>query len=269
LLVIVATIVGIVGYGSVTRPTGPARGAALVGVGPQVVEGQTFRVGSYNVHGLEGTDGAPGAARIADAIERAKLHFVALQEVDGRSLLSKSDDAATLGVALKMPHLFAPTERRWFRDDFGNGILSNVPVVSWQCIPLPVGSDSSGYRNAVLSRVVITGGSFVNVLSTHIDRQAAHDEQLRTVVTMFDSLDEPAVLLGDLNTQRDHPILARLLSTPGVVDAVGDDAAAGRKQRIDWVIARGFDVVASGVGEVGPSDHPLVWAELKPKVAGR
>ena len=50
---------------------------------------------------------------------------------------------------------------------------------------------------------------------------------------------QPAVLLGDLNSDADDPQIRRLLALPGVVDPVGQVLGREAPRRIDWIFLRG------------------------------
>jgi hypothetical protein len=84
---------------------------------------------------------------------------------------------------------------------------------------------------------------------------------LRTVIDLFLALRPPAMLLGDLNTTRDDPLLRDLLATPSVADALANSPAGSG--RIDWIITHGLKTVASGMSPAGASDHPQFWADLQ------
>jgi endonuclease/exonuclease/phosphatase (EEP) superfamily protein YafD len=99
-------------------------------------------------------------------------------------------------------------------------------------------------------------------LDRHTDRQ----KQLRHVAELFKSMQEPAVLMGDLNTRfgnDDNGTLRTLLATAGVDDPVGDTPQAPKEERIDWIITRGLKRIDGGAVMSGASDHPMVWAELE------
>jgi len=68
----------------------------------------------------------------------------------------------------------------------------------WYRSPLPT-TRLRGLRNIVLTHVDV-GGRRVVVLVTHLDVKTDHDQQLALVADLFLSLQEPAILLGDLNT---------------------------------------------------------------------
>jgi endonuclease/exonuclease/phosphatase family metal-dependent hydrolase len=165
-----------------------------------------------------------------------------------------------LGDRLGVASLFAPTERRWWRDSFGNGLLTRVPIESWRRIPL-ASPGGSGHRNLLLAEVRV-GDARVRVLTTHLDRQRPREGQLRAAIGLFRQLDPPAVLLGDLNTTATDPVLQELVADPTVANPLRahvPDLPAGH---IDWIFARGLISTAAGVGPVDASDHPLVWAEF-------
>jgi endonuclease/exonuclease/phosphatase family metal-dependent hydrolase len=167
-----------------------------------------------------------------------------------------------LGRDLHQQWLFAPTERRWWHDHFGNGALTNLPVSGWYRVPLPC-TQRRGFRNLVWF-VVPWQGQSLNVLVTHVDRQADRELQLRHVLALFHSLSPPALLLGDLNTTRADPVLAGFLKTSGAIDLVGPPANPGNDDgRIDWILSRGLERVAAGSVANEASDHPFVWAEVR------
>lgn len=246
---------------SLRRPTGPEAGVALHVPTSRSDDGNaTLRIGTFNIHGGRGVDGELNLGRIADTLRG--LDFAGLNEVRGGFTESGADQAASLGQSLSMPWLYAPTEERWWCDQFGNGLLSNLPVASWQRIPLARRYGKS-FRNAVLVRAQHEGRP-VNIVVTHIDRSDDREraEQLRTVGELFLSLAMPAILLGDLNTDADEPALRRLLDAEGVHDPLRDKLGDDAPRRIDWILVRGLDTVDAGLVNHGASDHPHVWAEL-------
>ncbi len=110
-----------------------------------------------------------------------------------------------------------------------------------------------------------SGNRTVRVLLTHLSHSddAGRTAQLRSVISLYLSLSEPAILLGDLNSNAGDPQIHRLLATPGVTDAVGKILGAEDRPRIDWIIARGMRPLRAGVRDNGASDHPALWAELE------
>jgi endonuclease/exonuclease/phosphatase family metal-dependent hydrolase len=257
---------GVVYHASLPAPTGPAQGVALEGqVEHAPTERRTLRIATLNIHGGKGRDGQRDLGRVAACL--VGLDFVALNEVHGPALWQPENQAEQLGQQLGMAWLFAPASRTWYHVDFGNALVTALPVSFWQRIPLSHQSDH-GLRNVVLVGLQFQGRT-VHVLLTHISRQddAEREAQLRAVIALFRSLAEPAILLGDLNSNADDPQIRELLAVPGVSDPVGEILTAkspGKTlpERIDWIITRGFRGVDAEIHDCGASDHPLIWAEL-------
>jgi endonuclease/exonuclease/phosphatase family metal-dependent hydrolase len=225
------------------------------------------RVAVFNIRGGRGMDERTNLARTAGAVASISggagggrsLDVLALNEVHGGGLLGGPDQAAQLAALLKMPYLFAPTERRWWHEDFGNGVLCALPVTSWT--RLPISTDAArGYRNLLLLRVPL-GGRTMNVLITHLERRGEREPGMRLVGEMFRSLEPPAVLLGDLNAMPgESPALESLRHGAGVADVLTRPGL--KHQDTCWILARGMDATDAGSVDDGASDHPLFWADL-------
>ena len=238
-----------------------AAGASQAGPKPASMAPRTLRIGTFNIHGGKGADGCRDLDRVAQSLRG--LDFAALNEVHGPRLWQSLDQAGQLGQSLGLAWLFAPNTRTWYHLDSGNGLLSALPVAFWQRIPLAHRSDR-GYRNAVLAGLR-HGDRTVHVLLTHITRHPdrSRQEQLRAVGDLYLALAEPAILLGDLNSDANDPEIRRLLASPGVSDVVGRVLGPKAPPRIDWILVRGLRCVHAGILDHGASDHPMVWAELE------
>lgn len=279
ILAVVALLAGgLAWHASLPAPAGPAQGMGLEGqvtrqggddrthlAGNPLAEREeykkSFRIGTFNIHGCKGLDGRRDVDRVAACLRG--LDVVALNEVRGPRLWEKTDQAARLAERQGMAWLFAPSQRNWHCVELGNGLVSVLPVASWQRTPLDRRS-GRGYRNAVHAEVQHRGRT-VHVLLTHIARSDVEErqQQLAAVITMYLALPEPAVLLGDLNSHADDPQLACLLALPGVGDPVGEKLGEKAPRRIDWIITRGLRMLDAGLLENDASDHPLVWAEVE------
>jgi endonuclease/exonuclease/phosphatase family metal-dependent hydrolase len=265
---IVVVVAGIVGYGSIRQPTGPAEGKAFASVTASnhasvtpLAESKRFRLATFNIHGAKGTDRIVDLSRTAACLKGAQ--FVGLNEVHGPWLWQQDSQAAALAVLLDMPSLFAPTERRWGHYEFGNGALTTLPVRSWQRIPLSR-NEAKSFRNVIRVTAMI-GDAPLHILVTHLDRSRDSERvhQLQAVCEMFLSLAAPAVLMGDLNTTRDDPTLEKLLATPGVVDALDRLPIEAPDRRIDWILVRGLKCLDRGSIDTAASDHPCYWVDCE------
>ncbi len=133
------------------RPTGPAAGTEIQGKAAQAAgPRRTIRIGQFNIHAGKGLDGRRDISRTAECLR--SLDFVVLNEVRGPWFWQSEDQAAQLGRELGMQWLFAPSIRVWYHVESGNGLLSSVPVASWQRIPLPTEYDPPSFSVPTPSR---------------------------------------------------------------------------------------------------------------------
>jgi len=245
-------------------PSGPASGTSLSGtatVSPPA--GDTLRVATFNIDsGVGPGDGRLDLDRTADTMRGFDL--IGLQEVlggdrvMGTAILYGTDQSVILGRKLGMQSLFAPVERRWWRDAFGDGIVTGLPAMHWQRIPL---ANANADTNRELLWVVLQfDGKPVNVLITHLERHNDRAAELGTVISLFQSLQPPVIILADLNTTRDDPQLQALQHTPGVADPIAPMCSA---DNVDWIFARGMHAMGEGFIDKGASDHQMEWAALK------
>jgi len=239
---------------------GPASGTSFSGnASTEVHDRRTLRVATFNIHGGNGGDGHFDLGRTADTLRGFDL--VGLNEVHGRYAWESLDQAEWLGRELQTNWLFAPTEQRWWHYQFGNAVLSKLPITCWQRLPLPR-RHARSFRNAVLVSCAIQGRT-LNVVVTHLDRSDPRDrqEQWQAVTGLFLALAEPAVLMGDMNTEKLETPLTQLLAAPGVHDPLRE-ILGDTGPRIDWILTRGLRTIDAGIDDRGASDHPCVWAEL-------
>ena len=225
----------------------------------------SFRIGTFNIDGCKGADGRRDVDRVAACLK--DLDFVALNEVHGPRLWERDDQAALLGRRLGVQWLFAPATRDCTSIDFGNGLLTALPVESWQRIPLAA-SNGRGYRNAVLARLP-HGERTISVLLTHIARSddLTRRDELRQTIDLYLKLPEPAIFLGDLNSEAAEPEVRGLLAAPGVIDAVGQKLGPSDPPRIDFIFVRGLRVLDAGLRDgglrsslgLGGSDGAVGW----------
>jgi endonuclease/exonuclease/phosphatase family metal-dependent hydrolase len=250
-------------YWSASRriPTGVVTGEGLRGGTPLAwQQPETIRVATWNIHSGRGQDGRTDLERVARRL--IDYHLVGLNEIRGDwAWRGARDQAAELASYLDCSSLFLPFERRWFRDDFGNAILSNCLVMEWKREPLPH-ARTKGHGNLTRAAVDVVGGP-VLVMVTHIDHREDRRQQLEFVIGQFLAVSGPVVLMGDFNTRPDDPLIAGLLQHGDVIDVLADREPPTPADRIDWILARGMECLDAGL-ELGiESDHPLVWAELR------
>jgi endonuclease/exonuclease/phosphatase family metal-dependent hydrolase len=230
-------------------PLGAASGTALNGPAPtSQPSGDILRVATFNIDGKSGD-------LTAQTLQGFDL--IGLEEVHGGSPFSNTNDAAILGEKLHMPALFAPVERQWWRDAFGDAVLTTLPVDHWQRVPIS-NENADSNRQVLILRLQFDGQP-LNVLITHLERHTDLEPELATVISFFESMQQPAILMGDLNLTKNNQQIADLRKFPGVIDPLGDS----NKDSFDRIFARGFRSRSFGFIDKGASDHPLAWAELQ------
>lgn len=223
----------------------------------------SFRIATFNMRGGKGKDGIRDLKRTASALQGFDL--IGLNEVRGETLLSRSSQAEMLGDMLKLGWLFLPNQTRYFKESFGNGFLSSIPINFWYSEPLISeynGNISGSYRNLTTMQFEFNNKR-VTILLTHLDFKKIGRIQLSYVIHEYEKYDY-CILIGDLNRPRQDPLLGDLLKKDDTLDAI--NVALGSKDiagRIDWVIVKGFKVIAGGYTPSGVSDHPLYWVELE------
>lgn len=243
------------GLGSLRHPPTSPRAGIVVeapSVAPRAPSGldDAVRVGTFNIRRARGRDDIAESWRTAVCM--AGLDLLALQEVDGGTPLDTGVDQARLfGRWLGLHSLYAPAERQFWHDHFGNALLSAAPVHQWVNIALPR-TDGPSYRSLLIARMELLGRP-VTVMVTHVDRRGDRPAQLAAVLDQFRRAPAPVLLLGDLNTSALAPEMAGIVTDPDIV-AVNNG--------VDWVIARGFTAGPATLCDVGGSDHARLAVDL-------
>jgi len=170
-----------------------------------------------------------------------------------------------LGKLLDMKAYFFPTERRYGHDDFGNGLLTRLPLASWRSEPLA--SPRTGSNRQLVETRVLIGDRPVTLIITHVDNGADRAVQLAAVLKRFADTPPPVILAGDLNTRIADPQLQKAIDSDAL-DAIAKPAKQRDPLRRDWILIRGLDAVGSGSVDYGASDHRAYWVDVRlPKAA--
>ena len=246
--------------GYVRTSTGPASGDGYSGTLPQLpADKASFRVGTLNMHSGVGEDDVFNLGRTIEAVR--DTDFCALNEVRGRLTGQPRNQAQELAEATGRAWIYLPSERRFWHDDFGNALITRLPVGAWVRTPLPTEPKHGGLRNATVVRVRFANRT-VQILLTHIDRSRDQSNQIRMITRLYDALSEPSLLLGDLNADSTNADVQQLLAGPGVHDCIAE-ATGHARDRIDWILARGLRTRAGGEIRNGASDHPMYWVDVE------
>ena len=252
------TTVFIVWDGYRRVPTPPAEGPSLNGTATPFTK-PTFRVGTFNIQGGVGMDDKLDLHRTADCMRGCDL--IGLQEVHGRTWTDSRDEAQILGEDMGLPWLYAPAETRWWHNSFGNSVVSDLPIQSWQ--RFPISGPASTNNRALLILHFRLGDHVLHVLNVHLPTTNDRPAQCAMVAALFYSFEKPAILLGDLNTRPGDPWIESIRNHADVVDAVGEFAEKDQPHHIDWIFARGLQCVGGGTIDHQASDHPFYWADFQ------
>jgi endonuclease/exonuclease/phosphatase family metal-dependent hydrolase len=218
-----------------------------------------IRFVTFNVrHGLaEGAD-EPDPHAVAAVVGALGADVLALQELDVRVPRSGSTDQLQLALdaAPGRTGHFAKT-LDMHGGDYGIGLvvrgrLDDLEEYSLQ----PPGE----LRKAIIARVHLDDSDD----RPQNDRKVAR-AQLVELLGVLAERPGPHVLLGDLNIS---PFTVDGVCMELAWDAVANAAtfpARSPRTQIDWVVTRGFDLVAAVVPDVRVSDHRPVVVELTPR----
>ena len=127
-----------------------------------------LRIMTYNVHACVGMDERLDVRRIARVISQSQADIVALQELDVRRARSGfRDQAEEIARLLEMQCHFHPA---WAleEENYGDAILSRVPLELVRAGELPSKSDRHEPRGAIWVEAQLEPGLNVQIINTHL-----------------------------------------------------------------------------------------------------
>lgn len=218
----------------------------------------SLRVGTYNLH--HGKDVDFDMKIIANDILSLSLDIVGIQEADegvhrSNGIYTMKQLASYTGYnALHFKTI------NYGGGEYGIGILSRYPIVSYESIPL----DSGKLEPRVLSHAVVhVSGQTIDFFNTHLTHnskpiQLRQFEQIASILSSYKTY----ILTGDFNTSdlsAFSPLpnaslvnLGQFKSFPETSDAIDNICYSDV-----------FSLISSGMLEENHSDHRAVYAELK------
>jgi endonuclease/exonuclease/phosphatase family metal-dependent hydrolase len=188
--------------------------ATLSGVAADAPATAPLRVFCYNIHHGEGLDGKVDLGRIAQLIKESGAHVAALQEVDRNMARTRRVDlAGELARQLGWKAYFSPNLRTKDGGEYGNALLTALPVVAWKNTVLPQGRPTEP-RGLLQATLRFQDGD-VEILTTHLDADRRDDERLRQAPAVLAAVaqlpaERPFVLCGDFNDSPKGPAYALL-----------------------------------------------------------
>jgi len=240
---------------------------------------------SYNVHFGKKT----GSLREIFSREPnlAKADIILFQEIEHHVLELKSR-AERIAESLGYHCLYAPGETKKQRGTHGLAILSRLPIVDYEVVPLSKFKLLFRPRSRIALRATLAAadGKTIHVCNVHLDLPINAEERIQQIAPVVMELKELAadgvVLAGDLNTsplrwlKRGIPMfysaqrkkLQEYLKKQGFSAACEDgqytiDAGLWRA-RLDGIYTRGLEVMDYGIERhVDVSDHKPLWIRFK------
>jgi endonuclease/exonuclease/phosphatase family metal-dependent hydrolase len=180
--------------------------------GREVDVGTMLTAVSYNIHSAVGRDGQCVPERILRVIGSIEATIVGLQEVDTRvGGPRRVDQFAYLSEQSGM-HCLAGPNIVEHRGQYGNALLTRLPVEHHRLIRLPAGTDEP--RGAICA-VLRCGGTRLQVVNTHLGlRRSARREQARVLCAAVSEHEGPTLFLGDYNVWHRRSPTLRGLGAP-------------------------------------------------------
>jgi len=230
-----------------------------------------LRVLTFNIHHGEGEDKVVDLGRIATLIREARADVVGLQEVDrGVERTGRRDLLKELADLTGMRYAFGKNFDVQ-GGDYGNALLTSLPIVSEGNKPLPV--VGGGETRGVLQVVLDLHGTRTLVLVTHLDHRRPDAQRVASASTMLEMVtawgDGPVVAIGDFNDvpgSSTHRALTTVLTDAWVSAGQGDGFTIpieAPNRRIDWILVRGLVPTSIEVLKTMASDHLPVVATLE------
>ncbi len=259
-------------------------------------QSESLKVGAYNIaHGRGGRLGESNwtshlrekeeehLSKIAAQIAEAGLDIVVLNEVDFDANWSNNrNQAHFIAENAGFPHVAMlhniDIVLPFFKLQFGNAILSKLPLKDVQVIELPPVKEwevpLAGKKNA-LEATVDFHGRQISIVAIHIETrdQTVRMESVQILLDRINQTNKPYLLLGDFNSQRGQQgtsttAVETLITTGGfTTDAVTESwktfPSESPRGGIDWImVSAPLTTSNSRIINSPLSDHLMVTSEV-------
>ena len=161
------------------------------------------RLASYNMGLGAGADGAIRFEDLAEDLAALDADVIAVQEVTrGWPLAAMSDFVAWWEHRTGERMQYSPAADR----QFGNGLITRLPVTSWEPVVLPQGGGSMG-RSMIVTEFDV-GGQPLLVLSAHLQHRntpasvQARADEIEVMLEVWDGRPR-TVMMGDFNPRNE------------------------------------------------------------------
>jgi len=219
----------------------------------------SVRVAAYNIKHGRGMDDQVDLVRIADVLRSLDADVITLQEVDdGTERTGGVDQVGVLAELLGYRGVHGP-HRPYQGGFYGNAVLSRIPIVSAETVPIP---PAAGSALAVLEVVVeVPAGGRVRVVSVHLAGTVEERRAQAEALSERYADDGPAsILAGDFNGRPDDAVVRRLAESwrLALKERPAFTYPADRPDReIDFVMWRDH-----GSARLVPTGHYVISEEM-------
>lgn len=229
----------------------------------------TLRVAAYNIKHGRGMDGEVDLERVADVLRALDADVITLQEVDKNTERTGGVDQVAVLARLLGVRGFHGAHRPYQGGEYGNAVLTRVPVRDVRVHPIPPAGGSA----LSVHEVELAGGprGAISVVSVHL--AGAPEErfaQADSLSKLFSEREHPVVLAGDFNSRRGDRVMARLTKDWQVIDKEGDAntfPSDSPDREIDFIMLRPagtFELIEHRVvDESIASDHRPILAVFR------
>lgn len=207
---------------------------------------------------------------MADVIIHSGADVIGLNEMRGRGEDPEYDrQTEILSELTGVEHYyFAKAIDVPNKGPYGNGLLSKIPIVHAETVPIPDPVPQAGFRNyetrCVLKAKLENG---LTVLVTHFGLNP--DEQKNAAETVLQVMEnDKCVLMGDFNVEPDNAVLdsirARMRDTAEFFTAPKRSFPSDKPEiKIDYVfVTPDIEVICADIPEIIASDHRPHTAEI-------
>ena len=252
----------------------------------------TVRIVAYNIRHGQGTDDRVDLPRIAEVLRALDADVITLQEVDNRTERTGGVDQVQVLAEHMGYQGFHGAHRAYQGGEYGNAILTRLPVRSVRTHSIPPASGSALTVHEIEVQLpsgttrTSTGEPSVSISVVSVHLAGTPEERTAQAEAVSAAFGGPAILAGDFNGRPDDTAVRRLARTWHVGTKRGDPRtypAPEPDREIDFVMWRTGERAGAGdpielrladhwvVDEPMASDHrPLVAVfELAPAAGTR
>ena len=208
---------------------------------------------------------------MADVIKKLSPDVVGLNEMRDKGEREDYEaQTAMLSSLTGMPYYyFAKAIDVGGSNPYGNAILSKIPFISVENIPIPDPDDKSDgkyYETRCVLKAVLDNG--ITVFVTHFGlNPSEHENAVKTVLNSLKT--EKCVLMGDFNVKPDNPVLAPIFAkmrdaSQGFCHTKKSFPSNAPNIKIDYIfVSPDMQVTSSDIPDIIASDHCPHIAEIK------